>query len=309
MFLAIHPIAVLILLAAIDICSLAYRFPRAEVASRVRVPSLREKPLSTLHPRPVIPSSLENRTITCLDFTCVLDELRNVAVTVLGKERIASMHSSDAAQVAMNYAMVEQVTNELGLLPLRSSMNVWPVLRKLEVIGSPPDKDELVEFAALLQEVNDIHVYVTQSKSLSLFDMLAQEMKLPGELLSIFQDAFDDEGELSAEKYPSIGAFRREASVLKGKIANILNGLLRSNDMREKIADQGFEEIDGRYCLMLKNTYKKGVGIVHGSSNTGRTLYVEPMEVHSFYPLVLYHNFYTITNITFLTCDQTCLAR
>ena len=64
--------------------------------------------------------------------------------------------------------------------------------------------------------------------------------------------------------------------------------------------------MDGRYCLMLKNTYKKGVGIVHGSSNTGRyvhksiinmlillfthinglsfslyirTMYVEPMEV------------------------------
>jgi DNA mismatch repair protein MutS2 len=30
---------------------------------------------------------------------------------------------------------------------------------------------------------------------------------------------------------------------------------------------------------MLKNTYKKGVGIVHGSSNTGRTIYVEPMEI------------------------------
>ena len=37
--------------------------------------------------------------------------------------------------------------------------------------------------------------------------------------------------------------------------------------------------MEGRYCLMLKNTYKKGVGIVHGASNTGRTIYVEPMEV------------------------------
>ena len=41
----------------------------------------------------------------------------------------------------------------------------------------------------------------------------------------------------------------------------------------------GFTEIEGRYVLMLKNTYKKGVGIVHGSSNTGRSLYVEPLEI------------------------------
>ena len=42
----------------------------------------------------------------------------------------------------------------------------------------------------------------------------------------------------------------------------------------------GFTKIEGRYVLMLKNTYKKGVGIVHGSSNTtGRSLYVEPLEI------------------------------
>ena len=65
----------------------------------------------------------------------------------------------------------------------------------------------------------------------------------------------------------------------QGQIAQIMQNLLRSNDMREKLADSGYEEIDGRFCLMLKNTYKKGVGIVHGSSNSGRSLYVEPMEV------------------------------
>ena len=30
---------------------------------------------------------------------------------------------------------------------------------------------------------------------------------------------------------------------------------------------------------MLKNTYKRGIGIVHDSSNSGRSLYVEPFEI------------------------------
>eukprot|EP01039_Chlorochromonas_danica_P009671 gene9671-10693_t len=37
--------------------------------------------------------------------------------------------------------------------------------------------------------------------------------------------------------------------------------------------------MNGRFCLMLKNSFKKGVGIVHASSNTGRTLYVEPFAI------------------------------
>lgn len=49
--------------------------------------------------------------------------------------------------------------------------------------------------------------------------------------------------------------------------------------MREKLADTGYIELEDRYCILIKNTYKKGVGIVHGSSNTGKTLYVEPFEI------------------------------
>ena len=37
---------------------------------------------------------------------------------------------------------------------------------------------------------------------------------------------------------------------------------------------RGYTEVDGRYCLMLRNTFKRGVGIVHGSSNTGEAVCV-----------------------------------
>ncbi len=39
---------------------------------------------------------------------------------------------------------------------------------------------------------------------------------------------------------------------------------------------RGYVEIDGRYCLMLKNSHKKSVGIVHGASNTGKWRSVHP---------------------------------
>jgi hypothetical protein len=37
---------------------------------------------------------------------------------------------------------------------------------------------------------------------------------------------------------------------------------------------------NGRFVLPVKNTYKRqGLGIVHDQSNTGRTVYIEPVEV------------------------------
>ena len=35
------------------------------------------------------------------------------------------------------------------------------------------------------------------------------------------------------------------------------------------ITPSGYHEVDGKYCLLVKNTYKKSFGIVHAISNTG----------------------------------------
>jgi dsDNA-specific endonuclease/ATPase MutS2 len=105
---------------------------------------------------------------------------------------------------------------------------------------------------------------------LGLFSDLMEDLVLPDVLVEVFKDAFDDDGNLNAEKYKELGKLRRQSATLRARIIQTIETLLRSQDMKEKIADNGYTEMDGRYCLMLKNTYKKGVGIVHGSSNTGR---------------------------------------
>lgn len=40
-------------------------------------------------------------------------------------------------------------------------------------------------------------------------------------------------------------------------------------------------EIAGRFVIPVTPTYKRTVGIVHDSSRTGKTLYVEPTQVRS----------------------------
>lgn len=53
----------------------------------------------------------------------------------------------------------------------------------------------------------------------------------------------------------------------------------------ERMKDEGREayvsEIAGRFVIPVTPTYKRTVGIVHDSSRTGKTLYVEPTQVRS----------------------------
>lgn len=54
----------------------------------------------------------------------------------------------------------------------------------------------------------------------------------------------------------------------------------QSQTMSEAMTDEYVAQRNGRFVLPVKNTYKRsGLGIVHDQSNTGRTVYVEPVQV------------------------------
>jgi len=223
---------------------------------------------------------IAERTNSCLDFNVIIDALRGSTVTVLGAQIASQRASKNLDDARLSYAMVEEMSYNLEYFPLRNKMDVWPLLRIIELNSSPPEQEDLAAFTENIEQILEMQAFFHENKQqLSLFGDLADSMTLPDELVEVFRDSFDDEGNLNADKYPLIGKLRKEISSIRGRIVQIIQSLLRSQDMKEKLADSGYTEMDGRYCLMLKNTYKKGVGIVLGSSNTGRTMYVEPMEV------------------------------
>lgn len=226
--------------------------------------------------------NVTDRTYNCLDFQIILDSLRDTTVTVLGKEMVFSHEYSNDIYIINNlYAQIDQLMPNLENIPLRNTMNVWPVLRAIEINSSPPEQDDLANFADIIEEIQVLETFLSNNANdkLTLFQSIQTAMFLPEEFIQIFHNSFDDESNLNSEKYPLIKKLRLEAELLRSKIIQTIKSLLNNQDMKEKIADSGYQEIDGRFCLMLKNTYKKGVGIVHGSSNTGRSLYVEPMEL------------------------------
>lgn len=226
--------------------------------------------------------NVTDRTLNCLDFQIILDALRDTSVTVLGKEKVCiHEHSNDLDTINNLYDKIDQLMPNLENIPLRNTMNVWPVLRAIETNGSPPERDDLANFADIIEDIQVVETFLSNNSKdkLSLFKSIQSAMFLPEEFVQIFHNSFDDESNLNSEKYPIIKKLRLESELLRSKIIQTIKSLLNNQDMKEKIADNGYQEIDGRFCLMLKNTYKKGVGIVHGSSNTGRSLYVEPIEL------------------------------
>ena len=113
-------------------------------------------------------------------------------------------------------------------------------------------------------------------------DIAAMAAGLPtlGQLADLAGNTFDDEGtlldEASAELARLRAELRRRGAGLRHRIAD----LVRETDEQGILQDDYFTIRDGRYVLPVKSSDRSQVaGIVHGSSGTGQTIYVEPTEL------------------------------
>lgn len=183
--------------------------------------------------------SIDERTTSCLDFAFVLECLRNATVTVLGAEISGKREAQSADEASMGYAMVDELFPHLGFIPLRTSMNVWPIMRAIEMNTSPPEREDLANFAENIESLDEVRTYFeTNIDKLGLYLELVEQLLLPDPFTIAFKGSFDDEGKLNAEKYPELGRLRQQAEVLRGRIIQTIQTLLRSQDMKEKLSDK-----------------------------------------------------------------------
>lgn len=183
--------------------------------------------------------SIPDRTHECLDFQFILDTLKNETVTVLGASIVAEREAPDHETASLNYAMVDEISQVTGFVPLRTSMNVWPVLRAIEMNSNPPEKEDLAAFADHIESIHEVHTFFDANKDkLPLFIDLVNQLILPDPLIEAFKGSFDDEANLNAEKFTELGRLRKQADALRARIVQTLQTILRDQDMREKIADK-----------------------------------------------------------------------
>jgi DNA mismatch repair protein MutS2 len=105
-------------------------------------------------------------------------------------------------------------------------------------------------------------------------------------LQDLLLNAFDpkNQGRLSGTKFPLVGRLRARVKQLRGDIQSTLDGLLALPSIQSKLALESggplYSEVSGgRLVLPIQLAYASRIGIVHDTSRSGKTAYVEPTEL------------------------------
>ena len=99
-------------------------------------------------------------------------------------------------------------------------------------------------------------------------------------LRGLITAAIDDRGELKDGASPELASIRREGATVHERLQQRMEALLRLPALRPSLQDSIVTLRDGRYVLPVRAEARSTVpGVVHDTSASGATVYVEPMAV------------------------------
>lgn len=93
-------------------------------------------------------------------------------------------------------------------------------------------------------------------------------------------DTFDADGRIRDDASPRLGELRGQVLSLGRRVKERIEQMLQDRQVQPLLQDEYYTLREGRYVLPVKTEDRRFVsGIIHGTSQTGATLFIEPQSI------------------------------
>jgi DNA mismatch repair protein MutS2 len=228
---------------------------------------------------------VHRRTLEALDWPFILETLASYARTERGPHAVRALEPlADPHLIAELLDAVEDVARvrdaEGHALRLGDVADVLPQLERAErkQVLEPAELCAVRDTAAAMA---DLGVLLARHRETSpTLARWAERIDVERELRRTLDRAFDEHGALSERTYPRLGELRRRITTLERRVRSTLERLLTSGELGDALQDPYITVRADRLVIPIKVHAKRfEIGIVHDSSRSGQTVYVEPHQV------------------------------
>ncbi len=221
-----------------------------------------------------------------LELDKVLGLCSKEAYSELGRKRVLlSEPSSDLAEVQSELATVTEMVDYLSqaALPLQGLQEVSPTLKRLAPEGALIDRQEFLPIRDLLAAGFSLKKQlVNAQEEFPRLSARAQRLGDFADLLAALQRVFDAAGEIRDDASPELRRLRRQREVEINKLHETLEVILRKWMKQNFTQEETVTYRAGRLLIPVKAEHRSHIkGVIQDESNTGATLFVEPLEAIS----------------------------
>lgn len=225
-----------------------------------------------------------NRHLKTLELDKILNMLAAEASFAESKELALSLRpQNDMQRVLANLKETEDayiLTGRFGAPSFGSIKNISGCLARAAA-GGMLSMGELLRIAEVLRIVRGVRQRREKCASVeSVLDRRFQSLVPNKYLEDSITSAIISEEEMSDKASPALSDIRRKIKITSQKARDALNKIIHSATYKKYLQDSIVTMRDGRYVVPVKAECRGSIsGLVHDTSASGSTIFVEPMGV------------------------------
>ena len=229
---------------------------------------------------------MDARVLAILEFDKVLDLLEDRCTYSVASELALDLAPSDHAPTARRaLALTDEAKALLGSVPdfsVRGARDIREIVRGAQ-IGILLNTSQLLEIQDTLGAARNLRrafrrLPNPEGRYPGLSDVLVAVEEFPG-LEADIGRTVGGRGEILDTASPELARIRSGLRTAHNRLLERLNGLLTSQKYGNAIREPIITMRDGRYVIPVRADARGAVGgIVHDSSSSGVTVFIEPIE-------------------------------
>jgi len=221
-------------------------------------------------------------TFRNLEFEKVRALLLQQAGSADGRDRLARLRpSTDPRQVRESLSTTSEAVRLLvaiGRQPYHDLPDVAELLPQARMAGFHLEPTALLDVASFIEGGVEIARRAARVEGAPRLSARAAEVRDTTEVASGIRRALLPSGEVADDASPKLGDLRRSLVRLRSQLTSVMESYLRDRDADRWLQDKVITTRNDRYVLVVKADHKGQLpGVVHGSSGTGQSVFVEPL--------------------------------
>ena len=227
-------------------------------------------------------SSLRQETLELLEWPRLCQQLATFAATPLGRHACLELdpwrsREESEAYLDQTEEAIRLDRSQPGGVSLEGIHNLLPALERVER-GGVLSGEELIQIATTLGTARRLRRLIDEQEHLPRLQEWVSSLRTYPELEQEIFRCLDEHGEVRDSASPALADLRRQHRLFRSQIQERLQEVM--SQCPQALQDTLIGQRQGRFVLMVKATHRDLIrGLVHDSSASGATLYVEPYAV------------------------------
>ncbi len=226
--------------------------------------------------------TIQAETLELLEWSRLCQQVATFAATKLGTIAARNLVIPQSPSVSLNLlAQTKEVydleTRLTGGLSLDGIEDFGDALERAAVQGMLSGK-ELHEIATTLAGMRKLRRTIDSEEHIPVLQGLVADVRTYPELEQDIYHCIDDRGDVTDRSNEKLAQVRVQLKGLRDRIYKFLNSLIQrqANAVQQPLITQRGD----RFVIPVKASHKDAIpGVVHDTSGSGSTLYVEPQQV------------------------------